>query len=100
VKLRGACIHHDNGLLGAAAVARAEERRVELLQAAGFNAIRSAHNPISKAALDACDRLGMLVMDETSDMWTEAKSSFDYSLAFPEGWGGRRGGAVGEGVTR
>ena len=86
VKLRGACIHHDNGLLGAAAVARAEERRVELLKAAGFNAIRSAHNPISKAALDACDRLGMLVMDETSDMWTEAKSSFDYSLAFPEWW--------------
>ena len=86
VKLRGACIHHDNGLLGAAAIARAEERRVEILKAAGFNAIRSAHNPISKAALDACDRLGMLVMDETFDMWTEAKSPFDYSLAFPEWW--------------
>ena len=86
VDLRGACIHHDNGLLGAAAIGRAEERRIEILKAAGFNAVRSAHNPISKAALDACDRLGMLVMDETFDMWTEPKSPFDYSLAFPEWW--------------
>ena len=86
VKLRGACIHHDNGLLGAATIARAEERRVEILKEAGFNAIRSAHNPISRAMLDACDRVGMLVMDETFDMWTKAKSSFDYSLAFPEWW--------------
>jgi len=86
IKLRGACIHHDNGLLGAAAIGRAEERRVELLQAAGFNAIRSAHNPISQAMLDACDRLGMLVMDEAFDHWTEAKSNFDYATAFPEWW--------------
>jgi beta-galactosidase len=86
VKLRGACIHHDNGPLGAAAIGAAEERRVRLLKAAGFNAIRSAHNPISQAMLDACDRIGMLVMDEAFDMWTEAKSSFDYSLAFPEWW--------------
>jgi beta-galactosidase len=86
VNLRGACIHHDNGVLGAAAIGRAEERRIEVLKAAGFNAVRSAHNPISKAALDACDRLGMLVMDETFDMWTEAKSPFDYALAFPEWW--------------
>ncbi|RPE77805.1 MULTISPECIES: glycoside hydrolase family 2 TIM barrel-domain containing protein [unclassified Frondihabitans] len=86
IKLRGACIHHDNGLLGAATIGRAEERRVELLKEAGFNAIRSAHNPLSTAMLDACDRLGMLVMDETFDMWTEGKSSFDYSLSFPEWW--------------
>lgn len=86
VKLRGACIHHDNGLLGAAAIGRAEERRIEILKQAGFNAIRSSHNPISHTMLDACDRLGMLVMDETFDMWTEAKTSFDYSLAFPEWW--------------
>ncbi len=86
IKLRGACIHHDNGLLGAAAIGRAEERRIEILKAAGFNAIRSAHNPIGQAMLDACDRLGMLVMDETFDMWTETKSAFDYSLAFPEWW--------------
>ncbi|MBP6681940.1 MAG: DUF4982 domain-containing protein, partial [Halioglobus sp.] len=86
VKLRGACIHHDNGLLGAATIGRAEERRIEILKSAGFNAIRSAHNPISQAMLDACDRLGMLVMDETFDVWTEGKSAFDYSLSFPEWW--------------
>jgi beta-galactosidase len=86
VKLRGACVHHDNGILGAAAVARAEERRVQRLKQAGFNAIRSSHNPISRAMLDACDEVGMLVMDETFDMWTEAKTNFDYSLSFPEWW--------------
>ena len=86
VKLRGACIHHDNGILGAAAIGRADERRVEILKAAGFNAVRSSHNPISPAMLDACDRLGMLVMDETFDMWTLGKNGFDYSLAFPEWW--------------
>ncbi|MHC6231881.1 glycoside hydrolase family 2 TIM barrel-domain containing protein [Arthrobacter sp. MMS24-T111] len=86
VKLRGACIHHDNGPLGTATIARAEERRIELLKEAGFNAIRSSHNPMSPAMLDACDRLGMLVMDETFDMWTEGKSAFDYSLSFPEWW--------------
>ena len=86
VKLRGACIHHDNGILGAATFADAEDRRIKLLKAAGFNAIRSSHNPMSIAMLDACDRHGMLVMDETFDMWAESKSPFDYSLAFPEWW--------------
>ncbi|WP_437773442.1 glycoside hydrolase family 2 TIM barrel-domain containing protein [Arthrobacter sp. KNU40] len=86
IKLRGACIHHDNGILGAAAIGRAEERRIELLKAAGFNSIRSSHNPLSQAMLDACDKYGMLVMDETFDIWTESKSSFDYSLSFPEWW--------------
>ena len=86
VDLRGACIHSDAGLLGSAAVPRADERRVEILKAAGFNAIRSAHNPVSRATLDACDRLGVLVMDELSDIWTKPKTGFDYSLAFPEWW--------------
>jgi hypothetical protein len=86
VKLRGACIHHDNGPLGAAAIARAEGRRVQLLKAAGFNAIRSAHNPASPALLDACDRLGMLVMDETFDCWTSGKADFDYAFDFPQWW--------------
>ncbi|SEP68147.1 beta-galactosidase [Streptomyces sp. yr375] len=86
VKLRGACVHHDNGILGAATWARAEERRVELLRDAGFNAIRMSHQPVSKAMLDACDRLGMLVVDEAFDVWTSAKSEFDYSLNFPEWW--------------
>ena len=86
IKLRGACIHHDNGVLGAATIARADERRVELLKAAGFNAIRSAHNPLARGMLDACDRLGMLVMDEAFDMWNETLNPFDYSLAFPDWW--------------
>ncbi|SEH02980.1 Glycosyl hydrolases family 2, sugar binding domain [Nonomuraea solani] len=86
VKLRGACVHHDNGVLGAATFARAEERRVELLKEAGFNAIRMSHQPMSKAMLEACDRLGMLVVDETFDVWTSAKSPYDYSLNFPEWW--------------
>lgn len=86
VKLRGACIHHDNGIIGAATIDRAEHRRIEILKQAGFNAIRSAHNPISKAMLDACDRLGMLVMDESFDIWTVNKSSYDYALYFPVWW--------------
>ena len=86
VKLRGACVHHDNGVLGAATFARAEERRVQLLKDAGFNAIRMSHHPMSKHMLDACDRLGVLVMDEAFDMWTSAKSDFDYSLNFPQWW--------------
>jgi len=86
VKLRGACVHHDNGVLGAATFARAEERRVRILKASGFNAIRMSHHPMSKPMLAACDRLGVLVVDETFDMWTSAKSGFDYSLSFPEWW--------------
>ena len=74
VKLRGACVHHDNGPLGAATFERAEERRVELLVEAGFNALRSAHQPMSRAMLDACDRLGVLVMDELTDMWCTPKT--------------------------
>jgi len=86
VKLRGACIHHDNGVIGAATVARADERRIELLKAAGFNAIRSAHHPASEALLDACDRVGMLVMDEAFDMWHHPKMRNDYSRVFSDWW--------------
>ena len=86
LKLRGACVHHDNGPLGAATIRRAEERRIELLKAAGFNAIRSSHNPLSPAMLDACDRLGMLVFDESFDAWTEMNKPFDYTLDFNEWW--------------
>ncbi|GGH35087.1 beta-galactosidase [Paenibacillus segetis] len=86
VKLRGACIHHDNGVIGAATIERAEERRVEILKNAGFNALRSAHHPMSKGLLDACDRLGMLVMDESFDMWTSTKCDHDYALQFPLWW--------------
>ena len=67
VILRGACIHHDNGLLGACAYDFAERRKIRILRENGYNAIRSAHNPCSKAMLDYCDETGMLVMDEYTD---------------------------------
>lgn len=86
IKLRGTCIHHDNGPLGAAGFAAAEERRVARLKAAGFNAIRSAHNPASVALLEACDRLGVLVMEETFDAWTQSKTDDDYSRRFAASW--------------
>ena len=75
VKLRGGCVHHDNTLIGARALPRAEERKVERLKAAGFNAIRCAHNPPSTALLDACDRLGMYVLDESFDCWRVPKNA-------------------------
>lgn len=78
VILRGCCIHHDNGLLGACAYPAAEERKVALLKGGGYNAIRSAHNPCSKALLDACDRLGMLMLDEYVDGWYIHKTRYDY----------------------
>jgi beta-galactosidase len=86
MKLKGGCLHHDNGLLGAAAYGRAEERKVEILKAGGFNAVRCAHNPPSEAFLDACDRLGILVIDEFSDMWEWYKNPQDYSRFFREWW--------------
>lgn len=86
IKLKGGCVHHDCGLLGAAAYDRAEERKVELHKANGFNAIRCAHNPPSPAFLDACDRLGMLVIDEAFDCWRENKNPHDYGLYFDEWW--------------
>jgi len=86
VKLRGACVHHDNGVIGACTFEDAEERRVKILKESGFNAIRSAHNPMSKAMLDACDRLGMLVMEETFDTWNVSKEDYDYALYFNENW--------------
>ncbi len=86
LKLRGGCLHHDNGPLGSKAYDRAEERRVELLKASGFNAVRTSHNPPSPAFLDACDRLGMLVMDEAFDMWNEGKNPADYHLFFNDWW--------------
>jgi beta-galactosidase len=86
VKIVGGCVHHDNGPLGAVALGRSEERKVELLKAAGFNALRTAHNPPSVELLDACDRLGMLVMDEFVDMWDTGKTPQDYSVHFPTHW--------------
>ena len=84
--LRGGCIHHDNGILGACGFANAEERRVRILKEAGYNAIRSAHNPMSRAMLDACDRLGMYVMDESFDGWYTPKNYHDYSRWITNDW--------------
>lgn len=84
--LLGACVHHDNGLLGAIAHPFAEDRKIRLLKRNGYNAIRSAHNPCSKALLDACDRQGMLVMDELVDMWYIHKTKYDYATHFDDWW--------------
>jgi len=87
VKLKGGCMHHDNGPLGAAAYDRAEERRVELMKANGFDAIRTSHNPPSPGFLDACDRLGMLVIDEIYDGWFhDSQKKPYYRIEFEEGW--------------
>ena len=86
VIMRGACVHHDNGLLGACAYAFAERRKVQLIKNAGFNAIRSAHNPCSKTMLDACDELGVLMIDELSDCWYIHKTKYDYASHYAQWW--------------
>ncbi|NJO68772.1 MAG: hypothetical protein HC830_05365 [Bacteroidetes bacterium] len=86
VLLKGGCMHHDNGFLGSATIDRAEERRVELMKAYGFNAIRTSHNPPSRQFLDACDRVGVLVIDEAFDMWERPKNPQDYHRFFKEWW--------------
>lgn len=84
--INGANVHHDNGLLGAAAYEAAEWHKVLKLKRAGFNAVRTAHNPPSTAFLDACDRLGMLVIDEAFDDWEEGKTPHGYSEVFDSQW--------------
>lgn len=84
--LRGACVHHDNGILGARSYAASEERRVRILKEAGYNAIRSAHNPASEDMLKACDQYGVYVIDETWDIWYKAKNTYDYSKDFLENY--------------
>ena len=86
VIIQGACIHHDNGLLGAVCDLDAVARKVRLLKETGYNAIRSAHNPCSKALLAECDRQGMLVMDEYMDHWYIHKTEYDYVPYFAEWW--------------
>lgn len=84
--IQGACIHHDNGLLGAVCDPDAVARKVRLLKENGYNAIRSAHNPCSKALLTECDRQGVLVMDEYIDHWYIHKTEHDYVDYFNEWW--------------
>ena len=77
--INGACVHHDDGILGAMAFDAAEIRKVRLMKDAGFNLIRTSHNPPSRAFLDACDSIGILVIDEAFDGWRQAKTPYDYS---------------------
>jgi len=86
VVMRGGNIHHDNYMIGAAGAPDAERRKVELMKAAGYNAIRSAHNPASQATLDAADELGMFVINEAFDSWNESKRAQDYSRFFQTDW--------------
>ncbi len=84
--LKGGCIHHDNGILGSRSFAASERRRIEKLKEMGFNAIRSAHNPACRAMLEACDELGMYVMDELWDMWDKPKTKYDYAAYFQDNY--------------
>ena len=84
--LNGGCVHHDNGILGAAAFDAAEYRRVRMLKEAGFNAVRTSHNPPSETFLRACDELGLLVIDEAFDGWREKKNDYDYSTLIDQWW--------------
>jgi len=86
VLLRGGCIHHDHGVLGACEYYDAEYRRIRLLKENGFNAVRIAHNPASQITLDICDKLGMYVMNETFDGWYIPKTYHDYARWFHEDW--------------
>jgi beta-galactosidase len=84
--LKGGCVHHDNGILGAASFPRSEERKVQVHKDSGYNAIRCAHNPPAPSFLEACDRLGMMVIDEAFDCWREGKNIGDYHVAFDDWW--------------
>lgn len=84
ILLKGACVHHDNGILGACSYLKSEERKVRILKDNGFNALRISHNPASDELLNACDKYGMYVMDESFDMWFTNKNKFDYASDFEE----------------
>jgi len=86
VKLKGGCVHHDNGLLGAVSLFESEARKVRKLKEVGFNAIRTAHNPPSAALVEACDREGLYIFDEAFDAWGIAKRTGDYSQYFTKYW--------------
>jgi len=86
VKLKGGCLHHDNGPIGAVTVYEAEARKVKKLKEVGFNAIRTTHNPPSSALIEACDRLGMYIFDEAFDAWGMGKQPGDYNQYFETDW--------------
>lgn len=86
VKLKGACVHHDHGPLGACSYDKAEYRRAKKLKELGYNAIRYAHNPSSRILLEVCDELGLYVLDETFDQWKIPQSDMDYAIYFDAQW--------------
>jgi beta-galactosidase len=86
IKLKGVCLHHDAGCLGAAVPASIWRSRLQSLKDIGCNAVRTAHNPPSPEFLDICDRLGLLVMDEMFDCWTQGKNTYDYHVYFKDWW--------------
>ncbi len=86
VNLAGGCVHHDCGITGAADYAHAQEIRVRNLKKAGFNALRSSHYPMSRRMIEACDRLGMYIMDEFADVWTSTKVEGDYGMQMSDWW--------------
>ena len=83
-KIKGVCMHHDLGCLGAAVNTRAIERQLQIMKEMGVNGIRTSHNPPAPELLDLCDRMGFIVMDETFDMWRKKKTTYDYSRSFNE----------------
>ena len=86
VKLKGGCIHHDNGILGARSFREAGSRKLKRLKEAGYNAIRFSHYPIGKEMLALCDELGLYVLDEAFDVWKIPKNTYDYALDFDQNW--------------
>ncbi len=86
VKLKGGCLHHDNGMLGAVSLYNTEYRKISILKKIGFNAVRTTHNPPSAALIEACDRLGMYVFDEAFDSWGIMKQPGDYNQYFDTDW--------------
>ena len=86
VKLKGGCLHHDNGPLGAVSLYDAEFRKLSILKSIGYNAVRTTHNPPSAAFIEACDRLGIYVFDEAFDTWGMAKVPGDYNQFFETDW--------------
>lgn len=86
ILLRGGCVHHDNGVLAACEFDDAAMRKVRIMKEAGYNALRSSHNPLSRAMLNACDTLGMYVLDEAYDGWYTPKTHHDNARTFRETW--------------
>lgn len=86
VKINGGCIHHDNGILGAAAYDKAEWRKAELMKRAGFNAVRTSHNAPAPEFLRACDHIGLMVIDEAFDGWRDEKNKYDYHTLIDQWW--------------